>query len=957
MNLKKGGITAYPRWRSLITTFGVFIMALSSRAINLGTFWATDERYHWKLSNDFLMALLRRDWVHTVPQGLPGLTLAWVEAIGVLVRYVGAWLASGGQASLEQVMALDRPFAQLAQRQLVVVLVNTLIVVGVYQLARRIFGTRAALMGTIFIAFDPFFLAESRVLRFEGLVAGLMMLSVLAALAYVKERRSYALCLSAVMAGLAALSKISAVLLVLPVGLILLALLPDWRRGISLQTLWRAGMAFAIWSLLAAFTFWVVWPAMWVSPVHTLQTVFDFTYQASEEGLEGRGIFFWGRIYPDDPGPWFYPVAFLFRITPLALLGALLAIVLLVRDRRHAAYRSSANYWTWWGVVALFVYAFFFAFAMTLGAKKYDRYLMPVFPVVGMVAGVALTRISSLKSRFLAGLWPLIFAILLAVQAATTLPHLPYYYTYFNPLLGGIKQAARVMNVGYGEGLDVAARCLDSKPNVANIRLASGNSSKLHGLFSGKTIPIDNLDGRWIQGDYVMLYISQLQRGRHRQAIVDYVRRRSPECVVVLHGLEYAWIYPGPAAKYYSGSKLEGRGTLYGYNLNATELRAGQTLTATVYFINEGQLPSDRFYVRLVDADDYVWAQDTVRPRPGFEDAFRTRDVIVEGEATLASPVGMPPGQYVLKMGYENGQTGQSIGEFVLLAEGDDIIVKLPQVFPPSGTIRPSVPLDFAFQDELSLAGYELNTDRITPGKSVWLTLYWQALTDVSHDYVVGLQLLDATGAEATYWLGRPVRSSYSTDQWQMQQVVQDPWRLDLPPEVLPGDYTLRLTLFDAETQAEVGRATLGQVSVVRRERKFDVPDMQKVVNAGLGDQVTLLGYNLLAEPIMGGGRLQVTLYWQARETTESSYKVFVHLLSPDGAVVAQHDSVPSGGEIPTDDWAVGEVVADRHLVEFQGLPAGEYGLVAGIYDPRTGERLATLDGDNAILLETLSIN
>jgi hypothetical protein len=957
MGLEKRGIVAYPGWRSLITTLGVFIMAFIPRAINLGTFWATDERYYWELSNNFLTALVHRDWANTVLQGLPGLTLAWVESIGVLVRYGEAWLVSGGQTSLENIMALDRPLAQLAQRQIVVVLVNTLIVVGIYQLARRVFGTRAALMGTIFIALDPFFLAESRALRPEGLVAGLMMLSVLATLMYVKERRAYALCLSAIIAGLATLCKISAVLLAAPVGLILLAFLPDWRRGISLQAVWRVGMAFAIWCLLAAFTFWAAWPAMWVSPVHTLQTVFDFTYQAGEEGLEGRGVFFWGQIYPDGPGPWFYPVAFLFRITPLALLGAMVAVFLLVRDRRHAAYRSSANYWTWWGVVALFVYAFFFAFAMTLGAKKYDRYLMPVFPAVGMAAGVALTQISYIKSRFSVGLWPLSFVVLLTVQAATALPHLPYYYTYFNPLLGGTKQAAKVMRVGYGEGLDAAARCLESKPNVANIRLASGNSSKLEGLFSGKTIPIDNLDGRWIQGDYVMLYISQLQRGRHRQAIVDYVQRQPPECVVVLHGLEYAWVYPGPAARYYSGTKLEGRGTLYGYNLNATELGAGQTLTATVYFLNEGQLPSDRFYVRLVDADDYVWAQDMVRPRPGFEDAFRTREAVVEGEATLALPVGMPPGQYVLKMGYENGQTGQSIGEFSLAADADDITVKLPRVFPALGSIRPPVPLDFVFLNELSLSGYELSPDRVTPGKSMWLTLYWQALADVSHDYVVGLQLLDATGAEATYWLGRPVRSSYSTDQWQMQQVVQDPWRLDLPAGISPGDYTLRLALFDAETQAEVGRVSLGQVSVVRREQKFDIPDMQKAVNASLGDRVILLGYDLLAEPIMGGGHLRVTLYWQAREAMGSSYNVFVHLLSPDGTVVAQHDSVPSGGEIPTDDWAIGEVVADRHLIEFLGLPAGEYRLVAGMYDPATGERLSTLEGDTAILLQSLAIN
>jgi hypothetical protein len=835
------------RWQNPLLVLGIFALAAFPRLIRLGEFVATDEFYIWELANRFFLALSQGRLADTVVHGYPAITLMWIEAVGVWIRYAALWLL-GRPVNFETLLGLDTSFAMLPDKQIVLALVNSLLVAVMFCLARKAYGLPAALIGSVLIAFDPFLLAESRVVRTEGLVSGLMTLSVLALLVFFRTRHRRYLLVSALMAGMSALTKVSALLLI-PVAWAALIFYgwSDELRGRGRINLAARMAKLILWTLVFALAFWALWPAMWVAPIDTLRVVTEFSQQAGEEGLAGRGVFFWGQVYPDDPGPWFYPVALLFRTTPLCLLGVILAVITMVvralRIRTGSSDFTSAasDVWLRLGVTTLLFYCLFFIFAMSLGAKKYDRYLMPVFPVLDLVAGVGLVQISKVGHSLRFDIWYLILVVALVLQPLTALPHLPYFYTYYNPLLGGIKQAAKVMHVGYGEGLDVAARCLESKPNVANIRLASGNSSKLQGLFSGKTIPIDNLDGRWIQGDYVMLYISQLQRGRHRQSIVDYVRRQSPECVVVLHGLEYAWVYPGPAAKYYSGTKLEGRGTLYGYSLSATELRAGEILTATVYFINEGQLPSDRFYVRLVDADGYVWTQDTVRPRPGFEDAFRTRKAIVEGEAALALPVGMSPGQYVLKMGYEDGQTGQSIGEFVLPADGDDMTVKLPRAFPALGSIRPPVPLDFVFLNELSLSGYELSTDRVTPGKSMWLTLYWQALTDVSHDYVIGLQLLDATGAEATYWLGRPVRSSYATDQWQKQQVVQDPWRLDLPPEVSPGDYTLRLTLFDAETQAEVGRVTLGQVSVVRRERKFDVPDMQKVVNAGLGDQVTLL--------------------------------------------------------------------------------------------------------------------
>lgn len=813
-------------WLNWITALGVFALALIPRIISLGTFLAPDEGYHWKLSNEFLTALLRHDWADTVPQGLPGLTLAWIESIGMLFRYAIAWLASGGRANLEQIMAPDQPFSQLAQRQMVVVLANTLIVVAIYLLAQRVFGTRGALMGTMFIAFDPFFLAESRVLRFEALVAGFMTLSVLAALVYVKERRGYALGLSAVLAGLAALTKVSAILLMPVIGLIFLTLLPDWSLDSVPRALRRVGVALIVWTLLTALTFWVVWPAMWVSPANTLRTVSNFAYEASEEGLEGRGVFFWGHIYPSDPGPWFYPVNFLFRITPVVLLGIIVAIVLIIRNRRYAKRHLSARYWIWWGLLALFVYTFFFALAMTFGAKKYDRYLMPVFPAFGIVAGVALTQISNPKSqnskfgmrglksdRWSFDRWYLVFVVLLVVQAATALPYLPYYYTYYNPLLSAIKPAQDAVRVGYGEGVDRIATYLNAKPNADRIKLASAMSSRFDPLFAGETIPIGNLDGRWVQADYVFIYIAQAQRGKHDPEILAYLARQEPEFVLRLHGIEYGKLYPGPAAQYYSGTKLEGRGTLYGYDLSATQLRAGDVLTATLYWRNEGQGAADSFFVSVADAADYPWTTALAQPRSGFEEAAHNRKEIVESEAVLDIPIGMPPGHYFLKMGFVTDDGRTLVGRFKLPSEGDDVLVALPGSF--SGVDDISVPhaLDFATED-VSLLGYDLSPAIIQAGDRGWLTLFWRAKQDAPRDYVVGIRMLADSGQEVTYWLGRPVYSGYATSGWTRGQVVQDPWELSLPAEVPSGNYRLELVLFDSTTGEPLARTPLATWSV-----------------------------------------------------------------------------------------------------------------------------------------------
>ncbi|MFN8459548.1 MAG: hypothetical protein U0401_33695 [Anaerolineae bacterium] len=143
-------------------------------------------------------------------------------------------------------------------------------------------------------------------------------------------------------------------------------------------------------------------------------------------------------------------------------------------------------------------------------------------------------------------------------------------------------------------------------------------------------------------------------------------------------------------------------------------------------------------------------------------------------------------------------------------------------------------------------------------------------------------------------------------------------------------------------------------MSVVKRRQQFE----QAVQRHSWldGDQINLLGYDLSTEPITGGGRVRLTLYWQASGPIKTSYTVFAHLLDASGQVVAQHDGVPAEGAILTTDWAAREIISDRHLIEFPALPPGDYQVVVGMYDGATGERLPASSGDTVIPLETIPL-
>jgi hypothetical protein len=136
-----------------------------------------------------------------------------------------------------------------------------------------------------------------------------------------------------------------------------------------------------------------------------------------------------------------------------------------------------------------------------------------------------------------------------AGQFAFALPAFPYYFSYYNPMLGGTVKAPRVMMIGWGEGLDQAARYLNALPDAERLRVATWFwNGTFSYFFKGRIVPgrlaPDTTRSRdWITSDYGVLYINLLQRGRVPREVVEHVRGLTPVKVVRIQGLEYARIY------------------------------------------------------------------------------------------------------------------------------------------------------------------------------------------------------------------------------------------------------------------------------------------------------------------------------------------------------------------------------------------------------------------------------
>jgi len=97
------------------------------------------------------------------------------------------------------------------------------------------------------------------------------------------------------------------------------------------------------------------------------------------------------------------------------------------------------------------------------------------------------------------------------------------------------------------------------------------------------------------------------------------------------------------------------------------------------------------------------------------------------------------------------------------------------------------------------------------------------------------------------------------------------------------------------------------------------------------------------------GDAVALELSWSAEGPVPTSYKVFVHAVDDTGRVIAQHDGVPAAGERPTNSWAPGEAITDRHGLL---LPAGWSGTLhirVGLYEPESGRRVRLADGGDAV--------
>jgi len=802
----------------------------------LDAFFTPDAMAWMQRSNYFLEGLLTKDWMATLQTGHPGVTTMWTGSLGVLVRYLTRPpSAPNDLLTFVQQIPLDPPeAAHIAPMYFPTVLLTSLFVVAFYALISRLFcDRRVGVAAALLLALNPFFIGLSRVLHTDALATIFMTLSLLLMLGYWFQgwARGWLL-LSGITAGLGFLSKSSAIFMMLFFALLgLVWAVRRWRqrRWCGWSDFGRLVTDGLLWGGAVVLTLWLLWPAMWVSPLQVLETVIGTGTTYMVEG-HGKGTFFLGQI-SRDPGLLFYPVTWLFRTTPLTMVGfAAWAFFFLYGKSKRQGEMNSPSMILF---DMLLLYIVLFTAFITLVGKKQDRYLLPIYPAIETLAALGLVQIASrgpilrrLKSQISDSriqISILLIPILL-FQGVLVATNYPYYFTYYNPLLGGAPMAARLMTVGWGEGLDQAAIYLDDLPGADQMQVTAWYHYTFGTYFRGQVTGFSSRAGETLDSNYAVVYRSQIQRELPSPELVHYLLgHHTPVFTVTLQGVDYVYVYRLPLTRRsdWQISHLPGQATFLGVGeIGLTNAKTGEEnetdpISIRLSWQNDGLAVNQQWWVALqpVNGPQQPWQRCSLLP--DFADERLKVGAVLESQCLLVGE-SLPPDVYHLRVGlgpdlHQITTVPFPEGELAIAIEDDgmlhlvsrlDALDLLARHWLPQGVH----PADLVYYGSVRLVGYSTETMLTTEGRQLQVHAYWQALEPVPMaelDQAVRIEsaLVSPQGMVLSIKEGPFGDTENRPPVWSTGQLLMTTLSLPLPGTV-PPQLLLRLNvLLNAQRQ------------------------------------------------------------------------------------------------------------------------------------------------------------
>lgn len=410
---------------AVLGILGITMLFLVPRLAGLGQVLTVDEPLWRARAHGFIEAVATGNFLKTSSTGQPGVTTMWIAGLAI-------------------------PWNTLAASQAAIAIAVTIVSLLNLVLLRRLAGSAVALTAGVLMALDPFFIAHSRVVHTDALLASFMLLTMLCLFLAWTTRQTRYVVYAGITAALTGLTKLFGLFVLLPTALVLAlaprALAAD-TPGISARLESRYLRRFAFFGVAFILTLLLLWPVLLVSP----RTPFAFMTQRvslhSQKAAIGSG----------GGDTWYYPREFVRRLSPVVTVLLPVAVLGVVLGRTKSAGVFPARH----TIAALVSISLAFAALLSVSEQKSDRYILIAHLTADIAAGAALVWIADIFARNTPQ-WRALFLAFAAVagtlMALDVIRLHPYAMAHWNRLLPIPADA----KLGWGEGLDEAAAYLRS---------------------------------------------------------------------------------------------------------------------------------------------------------------------------------------------------------------------------------------------------------------------------------------------------------------------------------------------------------------------------------------------------------------------------------------------------------------------------------------------------------------
>ncbi len=503
----------------------------------------------WKTRTfHFASALASFNFKETAVTYHPGVTLMWLATVGLkLYKLFGGLFFSPDLSTVKGYVGLH-----FFQKLSIICFLSVVLIIVLYVL-NKLWGRAFTFLFFILFTFEPYVLGLTRVLHTDALVGFLLFASVLLLYYYLKFSNLYTLqslkwfFASAFFSSLAILTKSNS-LFILPFSSFLIFTMLFSK---NLKFFKNFFLTYIFWLLLVSIFIFIFWPALWVSPLSTIEIYYSgITGIGFDEHLQA-----WFGIEVADPGYWFYPIVLFIRLTPFLLLFFLSGVALFLWQ--IIKYKKVEKFF----LSSLF-FIVMYLIMLTIPEKKLGRYAFPVLPFLTVFASfylVSLLRLIQKKlafSKLILSIGILIFFL----NFLSTFSFFPDYLFYYSPIVGGYKGGSRIEEPKWPLGYSKLAHYLNSLPNAKNRLVLVRYGYLFAPFYVGKSGTLSQPTEK----DYGTYFVLE------KYSDFRYLRGKSVTLkkIIAIDGVDYFWIYEilgdTPAGKkekfyFYKGYSLDKR--------------------------------------------------------------------------------------------------------------------------------------------------------------------------------------------------------------------------------------------------------------------------------------------------------------------------------------------------------------------------------------------------------------